>query len=42
MELSSKMYKQLFSSATIGISLNRMDGSFVEFNQELLNMTDMP
>lgn len=39
MELTGKMYKQLFLSARIGLSLNRMDGTFVEFNQELLNMT---
>ncbi len=39
MELSNTMFNQLFESAPIGLALNNMDGSFIEFNQELLDIT---
>ena len=39
MKLSNNMYAQLFSSAPIGFALNKMDGTFVEFNEKLLSIT---
>lgn len=39
MLLDSKLYETLFKSAPIGIAVNKMDGSFVEFNDQLLKIT---
>ena len=39
MQLTNKMYNNLLESAPIGLALNRMDGSFIECNQAMLDMT---
>lgn len=39
MNISDKIYKELFESAPVGLSLNKINGDFVEINQALLDMT---